>query len=451
VATGIRWRPAERSAKVFNDMDVRLPNLGEGVDSGSVVTLFVKEGDVIEQGQTILELENEKAVAPIPSPAQGRVGAIRVKPGDKLNVGQVILTLSQPGAETKPASAPAEPAPAKAAPAPAARPTPAGVSGEDGPVADELEPPILTEIRPGVPPPASPSIRRLAKDLGIDLGRVRGSQAGGRIVLQDLRAYVQRLQQIAAQQRKVQPSKAPAEQLDFSKWGPVSIKPLSSLRQVIGRRMLESWTTIPHVTQFDEADITLVSDLRKKHAPAYEKKGVRLTLTSFVLKALAGLLRKHPLFNASLDEATQNIVYKEYYHVGLAVDTESGLVVPVVRDVDTKSMLELSRNVQDVAEQARGRKLSLEDMRGGCFTISNQGGIGGAHFTPIINKPEVAILGLGRGALQPAVKDNQVVPRMRLPLALSYDHRLIDGANAARFMVDLVASLEAFKEEDLKL
>ncbi|MHC1769497.1 MAG: 2-oxo acid dehydrogenase subunit E2 [Verrucomicrobiia bacterium] len=432
-------------------MDVRLPKLGEGVDSGSVVSVFVNVGDQITKGQTLLELENEKAVAPIPSPAEGRVTAIRVKQGDKITVGQVILTLAGAGAEA-PAAEPKQPAPQEQ---PEQQREEAAPQPE--PAAEAVAP--LTPAPPdagvarkaGFPPPASPSLRKLAKDLGIDLTRVRGSQHGGRIILQDIRAYIQSLQQTVFAQKK-EPARAPAaEPVDFAKWGPVSAKPLSQLRQVISRRMTESWTRVPHVTQFDSADITQVNDLRKKHAPAYEAQGAKLTVTSFVLRAVVAVLKKHPIFNSSLDEAGQQIFMKDYIHIGLAVDTEAGLLVPVVRNADSKSMLQISKDVQDLADRARARKLALDDMRGGTFTISNQGGIGSAHFTPIINAPESAILGMGRGAMAPVVRGAEIVSRLLLPLALSYDHRLIDGAAAARFMVDLVGELENFSEEGLKL
>jgi pyruvate dehydrogenase E2 component (dihydrolipoamide acetyltransferase) len=426
-------------------MEVRLPNLGEGVDSGSVVTIFVKEGDVIAKGQTILELENEKAVAPIPSPGDGRVAAVRVKPGDKVSVGQILLSLAPSDGQAKPA------AETRKEPEPKAQPTAKSAPPSPPTESEEPEAPLRLGEKAGVPPPASPSLRKLARDLGIDLSRVHGTQAGGRIVLADLRSYVTRLQDVAFRKKKEQPAHPTPEPVDFSKWGPVKTKPASTLRQVISRRMVESWTTIPQVTQFDDADVTGVNELRKKHAAAYEAQGARLTLTSFVLKAVTAVLKKHPVLNASLDETGQNIVFKEYYHIGLAVDTEAGLVVPVLRDVDTKSMVQVSKDVQELADKARERKLSLEEMKGSTFTISNQGGIGGGYFTPIINKPEAAILGLGRSVLRPVVKDGQIVPRLLLPLGLSYDHRLIDGANAARFMVDLVAALENFRDEDVKL
>jgi pyruvate dehydrogenase E2 component (dihydrolipoamide acetyltransferase) len=265
------------------------------------------------------------------------------------------------------------------------------------------------------------------------------------------------LQRLAAQPltasagTSAQVQKAAPEQIEFSKWGSVLKKPLSPLRQVIARRMLENWNAIPHVTQFDEADITQLNLLRKKYAGTYEQKGVRLTITSFVLKVVAATLKAHPIFNSSLDEVAQEIVLKEYFHIGVAVDTDAGLIVPIIRDVDKKSMVELSKDLEDIAKKARERKVAAEELKGGSFTISNQGGIGGAHFTPIINKPEVAILGLGRSTLKPVVRGEKIEPRLMLPLGLSYDHRVIDGGQAARFIADLVKGFEEFKEQDVKL
>ena len=421
-------------------MDVKLPKLGEGADSGVVVNVFVKEGDPITKGQAIIELENEKAVASIPATSGGVVTKIHVKPGDKINVGQRLISVNEGG---KPA---AEAAPA-AKPAPAPEPEAGAAEGETGD-AEELP------SRPAAAPVASPSVRRVARELGIDLSGIRGSESGGRIVLGDLRAYIQRLIKAAARpatRGAGAPARPPAETIDFSQWGPVTKKPLTPLRQVIMRRMSESWNAVARVTQFDEADFTGLNKLRKKFAPQYEKKGARLTLTPLVLKALAGTLKNHPIFNSSLDEAGNEIVIKEYYHIGIAVDTEQGLIVPVIRDVDKKSILDLSRELEQLAQKARERKVSGDELKGGTFTISNQGAIGGAHFTPIVNRPEVAILGLGRGALKPVARDGKVEIRMMTPLALSYDHRVIDGGEAARFMVDLVAALQDFKEAAVKL
>jgi pyruvate dehydrogenase E2 component (dihydrolipoamide acetyltransferase) len=432
-------------------MDLKLPHLGEGADSGTVVNLFVKEGDTIAKDQPILELENEKAVATIPSTAAGTVAQIFVKAGDKIKVGQRILSLSDGGGAGAAPAAPPVPAPRKSRERLIQTPSP-----EQVPVAEADLLPPGAEPQPGTAPAASPSIRKMARDLGIDLARVRGSARGGRIVLEDLRAYIQKLQRLAAAPTTAAAGGAPVprpapERIDFSHWGPVQRKPLSSLRGVIARRMAESWNTTPRVTQFDDADITALMALRKKYAPAYEQKGARLTLTSFALRVVVDTLKKHPIFNASLDEVAQEIVLKEYYHIGVAVDTDAGLIVPVIRDADKKDLLELSRELEDLADKARARKLSVEELKGGTFTISNQGGIGGAHFTPIVNKPEVAILGLGRGAMKAVVRETRIEPRLLLPIGLSYDHRVIDGGAAARFTVDLVQAFENFKEEDVRI
>ncbi len=398
-------------------MNIVVPNLGEGAESGTVVSVLVKVGDKVTKDQTLIELENEKAVAPIPSPGSGMVTKVFVKVGDKVTIGQSIVTLSESGAVS------ARPEEKKALPrAPEA---PLGAAYQ-------------YESKSGFPPPASPALRKMAKELGVDLTHVRGSESGGRITGEDVRAYVTRLQGQGGR-----PAKAPAENIDFAKWGAVEKKAVSPLRGKIAEKMTESWTTIPHVTQFDEADITKITDLRKKYAPAYEKKGVKLTLTSFLLKAVVPVLKKYSICNSSLDESSNEIVLKKYYHIGIAVDTEQGLIVPVLRDVDKKSVFEVSKELQVLAEKTRQRKVSIDELKGGSFTISNLGGIGGTFFTPIVNKPEVAILGVGRGVAKG--------PKLMLPLALSYDHRVVDGADGARFIVGLVQALENFDEKELKL
>jgi pyruvate dehydrogenase E2 component (dihydrolipoamide acetyltransferase) len=420
-------------------MDIKLPSLGEGADSGVVVSVLVKPGDQIQKDQPILELETEKAVGTIPAPTAGKVQAIRVNVGDKISAGQVIVTLadaraaSAVPAESKPA-APREGSPVAVGPARLSAPRPA---------------PAAAKSIPGIPAAASPTVRKMAMQLGLDLSRVHGSEHGGRITIEDLRAYIGQLQAQAAPAGEVK--KSAAERIDFAQWGPVTKKPLTALRKTIARRMSGSWAAVPRVTQFDEADITALNELRKKFAAAYEAKGARLTLTGFALKAVATTLKKHPMFNSSLDEAAEEIVIKEYFHIGIAVDTEHGLMVPVIRDVDKKSLLELSKELEDLAGKTRDRKLAAEQMKGGSFTISNQGGIGGGAFTPIVNRPEVAILGLGRGALKPAVVAGKIEPRLLMPVALSYDHRVIDGGNAARFIVDLVAAFQDFKEADVRI
>ncbi len=425
-------------------MDVKLPKLGEGADSGVVVNIFVKEGDTVANGQAIIELENEKAVASIPSTAAGKVEKIYVKNGDRISIGQRLIAVAGEG-QPSPAPSAAPKAPAKKASAP--RPEPEEVEEEEVSVEDDGE--IVNEN-----PTASPSVRRMALELEIDLHKIRGSEAGGRIVSADLRNYIKRLIASAAKGAKGKPgtpAKAPTEQINFAQWGPVVKRPLTPLREVISRRMLESWNSVARVTQFDEADCTAMNDLRKKFGKSYEEKGAKLTLTPLILKAVATTLKKHPIFNSSLDEVANEIVTKEYFHLGIAVDTDQGLMVPVIRDVDKKSILDLAKELEQLAAKARDRKISAEDMKGGTFTISNQGAIGGGHFTPIVNKPEVAILGLGRGAMKPVVRGDKIEARMMTPLALSYDHRVIDGGAAARFMVDLVAALQDYKEDGVKL
>jgi pyruvate dehydrogenase E2 component (dihydrolipoamide acetyltransferase) len=433
-------------------MDVKLPKLGEGADSGVVVTVFVKEGDSVAKDQALIELENEKAVASIPSPAAGTVAAVHVKPGDKLSVGQRIVSFAggTGGGSTAPAAPAAEqpaPAPKRSARLPEPEPDDDDLPPEE-PAADE---PASESSGAAA---ASPSLRSLARQLGIDLRKIRGSERGGRIVLGDLRTYIQRLERLVAKAASAPGgtrAKAARETIDFAKWGPVTVKPLSPLRQTIARRMGESWTAVPRVTQFDEADVTNLMALRKKHLAAYEQRGTKLTLTGFLVKAVVNALQKHPLLNSSLDASEENLVIKSYYHVGIAVDTDAGLIVPVIRDADKKSLVELSRELEELARKARERKVTSDDLKGGTFTISNQGGIGGGHFTPIVNVPEVAILGIGRGAVKPVWKANQFEPRTLVPLALSYDHRVIDGGSAARFSVDLVQAIENFDEAQAKL
>src|SRR5258706_2533630 len=426
-------------------MDVKLPKLGEGADSGVVVNIFVKEGDTVAKNQAILELENEKAVASIPSTGAGVVAKVHVKSGDGVGVGARLITITESG---QPAAAPAAAAPNPGAKKAVAQAAPEPEAVEEG--SDEVEEAVSDENVA-----ASPSIRKLARELGINLGKIRGSEAGGRIVIGDVRAYIQRLVKAAAKPAPAPASAALAKpaavQIDFSQWGPVTKKSVTPLRKVIARRMSESWNSVARVTQFDDIDFTKLGELRKKFAAAYEAKGVKLTLTPFVLKAVADTLKKHPIFNSSLDEVASEIVLKEYIHLRIAVDTDQGLMVAVIRDVDKKSLLDLAKALASLAAKARDRKISADEMKGGTFTISNQGAIGGAHFTPIINLPEVAILGLGRSAMKPVVRDGQIVARLLTPIGLSYDHRVIDGGSAARFTVDLLKAFENFDEAVVKI
>jgi pyruvate dehydrogenase E2 component (dihydrolipoamide acetyltransferase) len=434
-------------------MDVKLPQLAEGVESGTVVGILVAEGQEIKKDQPIMELETQKAVGSIPAPAAGIVTKVHVKQGMEVSVGQTLISV-----DTGSSAPAASPSAAREPQAADHGSSPTSTTNEPrGPTESPSTPADFQYAsKTGAPPPAPPSIRKIARELDIDLTRIRGSEAGGRITLADVRAYIQRLQQLAAQAAPgtaaAQTTRAaPAEAIDFAKWGPIRREKLSPLRRTVSRRMVESWTSIPKINQFADADITALMALRRKHAPAYEKKGGRLTLTSFLLVVLGRALQKHPRANASLDETAQEIIYKDHCHIGVAVDTESGLIVPILRDVDKKNVLQLSEELHELTEKTRQRKVALEELQGGTFTISNQGSIGGSHFTPIIYAPQVAILGVGRSEEKAVVVDGKIAVRSILPLCLAYDHRVLDGADAVRFLKDVIAALEAFDESVLKL
>jgi pyruvate dehydrogenase E2 component (dihydrolipoamide acetyltransferase) len=424
-------------------MDLKLPPLGEGVDSGSVVSILVKEGETVQKGQGVIELETGKAVAPVPASSAGKVTKIIVSVGDKISVGQPILSIEGGAA---PAAAPAKAAaPKAAAPAPRAAKPAAASAAEEAPEEEAPEP--EAEDTTGPEPATSPTIRRLSRELGINLRKIRGSENGGRIIMADVRGYIERLQRLAAQPRTDGPAgtaaKATAELPDFTKWGQIAKKPMTQLRKVIAQRMGESWASVPRVTQFDDADVTAINALGAAAKPD------KLTVTAFAIKIIADTLKKHPAFNTTIDLASGEIIFKEYVNLGIAVDTEQGLIVPVLRDADKKDVRTIAKELKEIATKTRERKISMEDLQGGTFTISNQGGIGSKHFTPIVNLPETAILGLGRSSLQAQVREGKIEPRLMLPLALSYDHRVIDGGSAARFMVDIVRGFETFDAKQL--
>ncbi len=437
-------------------MDVKLPQLAEGVESGTVVNILVSEGQEVEKDQPIMELETQKAVGSIPSPQAGIVIKIHVREGMEVSVGQVLISI-----DNEQSTAPAAAQATARAVGGASRPPPAEAATHRQPAPgvqspEQFDDSYRYQSKSGVAPPAAPSIRKIANDLGIDLSRIKGSETGGRIVLQDLRAYIQQLQEIATQGKpatveKAGTAQAPKEAVDFSRWGPIRREKMSSVRRTVSQRMVQSWTTIPKIDQFDEADITGLLAFRKKYASAYEKKKAHLTLTPFVLKAVAGALKKHPRANASLDETANEIVFKDYTHIGVAVDSDAGLIVPVVRDVDKKNLVDLARELNELTEKTRQRKITVDELQGGTFTLSNQGSVGGSYFTPIIYAPQVAILGTGRGAPKAVVLRGKITIRTRLPLCLSYDHRVLDGADAVRFLRDIVAGLESFPEGDVRL
>ena len=440
-------------------MDVKLPQLAEGVEGGTVVGILVAEGQTIEKDQAFMELETQKAVGSIPAPSAGVVTKIHVKQGMEVTVGQTLISIEPANAKAPAPSAegqsdqgvaatPNLPPVVNNSPAANSAPAPAPV-----PVGD-----YRYESKSGMAPPASPAIRKIARELDIDLTRVRGSESGGRISLADLRTYVQKLQQIAFQgaSAAVPPTATakpatPHEAIDFAKWGPIRREKMSPLRRTVSRRMVESWTSIPKINQFADADISTLLAMRKKFAPAFERKGTHLTLTSLILFILGRVLKKHPRANASLDEESLEIVYKDYCHIGVAVDTEGGLIVPVLRDADKKNLLQLSSDLHALTEKTRQRKIAIEELQGGSFTISNQGSVGGSHFTPIIYAPQVAILGVGQGQAKPVAIEGKIAIRTILPLCLAYDHRVLDGADAVRFMKDIISGLESFDEDDIKL
>jgi pyruvate dehydrogenase E2 component (dihydrolipoamide acetyltransferase) len=434
-------------------IDIKVPDLGDFKDV-EVIELLVKPGDRVEKEGSLISLESDKATMEIPSSDAGVVKEFKVKLGDKVNSGSVILTLeATAGAPATPVAKPdaapvaTPPAAKKQAPEEPAPETPAEAVPipKPSPVPFEYQP----VDSPTHKPHASPSVRRFARELGVDLGLVKGSGPKGRIQQEDVQGFVKGAfagATASAAAKTVSTGGVPfglpeLPQIDFSKFGPVEARPLSRIKKLSGANLHRNWIAIPHVTQFDEADITELEAFRKSSSAETEKQGFKLTLLAFLVKACVTALRAHPDFNASLDRTGENLILKKYFHIGVAVDTPEGLVVPVIRDADRKGVFDLARELAELSKLARDKKLKAGDMQGGCFSISSLGGIGGTAFTPIINAPEVAILGVSRSHTRPVWVGNEFVPRLVLPLSLSYDHRVIDGAAAARFTSYLVSVL----------
>ena len=424
--------------------EFKLPDLGENIASGDVVSVFVSVGDVVKPGQALLEVETDKAVIEVPCPPGGRVASVLVKKGDTVKVGQTLLTLeaagTAPSVATPVAAAPAKPAPVAAPPA-VAKATPA----EPAPVSPPpvAVKPAAVEPEPAAPSPAvaavepaGPAVRRLARELGVDLGRVKGSGPAGRILREDVVAAVRQGSAQGARSAAVPSS-------DRDDWGPVHREQMSRMRRTIATNMVRSVSTIPHLTNFDDADVTEMERLRKASADDHAKVNVKLTALSFVIKAVSLSLRQHPTMNSSIDVEKGEILYKDYVNIGLAVDTPRGLVVPVLRGCDELSIPQIAQAIAETAEKAKHAQYSIEDLRGGTFTISNLGAIGGTYSTPIINWPEVAILLVGRSRKLPVVQGDRIEPRLMMPLSLSYDHRIVDGAMAARFLREVIGYLES--------
>ncbi|CAM3543886.1 dihydrolipoyllysine-residue acetyltransferase [Bordetella sputigena] len=433
---------------------IEVPDIGDFKEV-EVIEVMVAVGDTIKAEQSLITVESDKASMEIPSSQGGVVKEVRVKVGDKVSKGTPVVVVEGGDAPAAaPAAAPAQAAaaaPAQApAPAPAAAASGAASSSSAGRAAPAAALPEA-ELKPGQLPHASPSVRKFARELGVDLTRVAGSGPKGRITQDDVRGFVK--QALAGGAPAAAGAAAGGNvgglnvlawpQIDFSKFGPVEAKPLSRIKKISGANLHRNWVMIPHVTNNDEADITDLEALRVTLNKENEKAGVKVTMLAFLIKAVVAALKKFPEFNASLDG--DNLVLKQYYHIGFAADTPNGLVVPVIRDADKKGILDLARESSDMAKKARDGKLSPAEMQGGCFSISSLGGIGGTHFTPIINAPEVAILGVSRSEFKPVWDGKQFVPRLKLPLSLSYDHRVIDGAAAARFNAYLTALLADFR------
>ena len=455
-----------------------LPDLGEGLTEAEIVKVLVREGDVIAEDAPLLEVETDKATVEIPSPMSGRVEKIHVEPHQTVKVGQVLVTFGEAvSVATKPIGKQAADTldPTRTL-APEPRTTVQGTRARQAPAAESPRAPARSfepaETRAAVdvgaparsgPVPATPSTRRLSRELGVDLHAVRGTGPGGRVTDDDVRAAVAGGAPASAQARGVprtdraaqlEPAAtpAPAKPLamhvtepplpNFEQWGPVERQPLSHLRRTIAERMTLSATVIPHVTHFDRADITELDAIVQRNLESAKARGVTLTLTAFLLKAAALALAEHPTFNAALDAAGGQLIVKRYVHLGVAVATGRGLIVPVLRDVDKKPVIELARELGALAQRVRDGKATLDDLRGGTFTITNIGALGGTGAIPIINYPEVAILGVARARQEPVVRDGRIEPRLLLPVSLTFDHRVADGADGARFAAAIVRRLE---------
>ncbi len=442
--------PGKKAAAQSRSVEVKLPELGENVESGTITQVLVSEGDTVEQEQEIVEVETDKAAVQVPSTVGGTVKEIRVKSGEDIKIGQTLLVIESTEAEKASSDqAAAAPSEAKAdeqatKESKTAKPEAAEPSAPSQPrtgpqtAAEKKTEPIKVAKRV----PAAPSVRRFAREIGIDITDVPGSGPGNRISIDDVKRYSKMLNEQKAARQTVFQGIEPESLPDFSKWGQVERVSMSKVRLATAKHLGYAWATAPHVTQFDKADVTHLESLRKQYGDQIKEAGGKLTVTAILLKVLEKALKRFPQMNASVDMENQDIIYKKYTNIGVAVDTDRGLLVPVIRNVDQKNLTDLSIELTEVAQKARDRKLSLEDMQGGNFSISNLGGIGGTGFSPVINTPDVGILGVARAEMQPVYQDGSFEPRLILPLSLSYDHRLIDGADGARFLRWVAEALE---------
>jgi len=441
--------PSKSESSVSEASEFKLPELGENIHQGDLVRLMISPGSEIAPGQAVMELETDKAVVEVPSSVGGKVKEVRVKQGDKVKVGQVIFTLE--AGSSSPQVAPAAKAPAAQTYDDHARATFQAAIAAEGKTEEQALPPDQPKPAPASfsmpaqlnktagaehrdPVPAAPHTRRLARELGVDIHSVEGSGPGGRISEDDVKAFAKGLITSSASGTGRGMQLAEPTLPDFSRWGKIERVSMRGVRRKTAEHLRQAWNTIPHVTQQDKADITELEQLRAKFGPKAQQAGGKMTVTAIALKVCASALKIFPQFNASIDMTSEEIVYKQYINIGVAVDTERGLLVPVIRDVDKKNIVELAVELSEISKKTKDKKLTPADMEGGTFTITNLGGIGGTGFTPIVNHPEVAILGLSRSSTEPVWIDGKFEPRLVLPLSLSYDHRLIDGADAARFL-----------------
>jgi len=446
--------------------EFRLPELGENIESGDVVRVGVKAGEDVVEGQTVLELETDKAVVEVPSTVSGKVSEVQAKMGQKLKVGDLVFTVSvttgAPAAQSAKPPAQVEQNPSDQSSMAMARHSFRSARTLEGKSEEEAFPPDAPpEIESQRHPtgltkhagheqktvPAAPIVRKLAREIGVDIYLVKGSGPGGRISEDDVKAFAKGVfarmaDPAAAVQVAPGAGKVVVKMPDFSRWGKIEKVSLRGVRRKTAEHLAVAWNVIPHVTQFDKADVTDLEELRKRFAPKAEKAGGKMTMTAIALKVVSSALKAFPQFNASIDMSTEEIIYKSYINIGVAVDTDRGLLVPVIKEVDKKNIIELAVELSNISKKARDKKLTSEDMEGGSFTITNLGGVGGTAFTPIVNHPEVAILGMSRSRLEPVWINKQFEPRTLLPLSLSYDHRIIDGADAARFTRWIVDALE---------
>jgi pyruvate dehydrogenase E2 component (dihydrolipoamide acetyltransferase) len=450
--------------------EFRLPELGESIESGDVVRVTVQPGDKVSQGQTVLEIETDKAVVEVPSKVSGTVREVMVQVGQKVKFGDLIFTFAATASPSAPtlvtssgtsAEAPAAEGSSDQSYMAMVRQSFYSARTSEGKSEAEAFPPdphpeLELESHPSglakhAGPehrtiPAAPIVRKLAREIGVDIYLVKGSGPGGRISQDDVKAFAKgvfaQMADTESSMRVTARGGAVEKLPDFSRWGKIEKVSLRGVRRKTAQHLSVAWSVIPHVTQFDKADVTEIEELRKRFAPKAEKAGGKMTMTAIALKVVASALKAFPQFNASLDMASEEIVYKRYIHIGVAVDTERGLLVPVIRDVDKKNIIELAVELAAISVKARDRKLAAEDMEGGSFTITNLGGVGGTSFTPIVNYPEVAILGMSRTQVEPLWMNDKFEPRNVLPLSLSYDHRIIDGADAVRFLRWIVDALE---------